>query len=95
MASRIEDLFKAIRSADFLREERKNFYNEFDKSFLELFPNFIHVISNQPSWMRMEKLRPKPGEILNTELRIFALIRLGVTDANRIAIFGILISYGV
>ena len=33
------------------------------------------------------KIEPKPGEILNTELRIFALIRLGVTDANRIAHF--------
>ncbi len=85
MASRIEDLFKAIRSAGFLREERKNFYNEFDKSFLELFPNFIHDFNNLLN--EDGKIEPKPGEILNTELRIFALIRLGVTDANRIAHF--------
>lgn len=85
MASRIEDLFKAIRSADFLREERKNFYNEFDKSFLELFPNFIHDFNSLLN--EDGKIEPKPGEILNTELRIFALIRLGVTDANRIAHF--------
>ena len=85
MASRIEDLFKAIRSTDFLREERKNFYNEFDKSFLELFPNFIHDFNNLLN--EDGKIEPKPGEILNTELRIFALIRLGVTDANRIAHF--------
>lgn len=85
MASRIEDLFKAIRSADFLREERKNFYNEFDKSFLELFPNFIQDFNNLLN--EDGKIEPKPGEILNTELRIFALIRLGVTDANRIAHF--------
>ena len=81
MASRIEDLFKA----DFLREERKNFYNEFDKSFLELFPNFIHDFNNLLN--EDGKIEPKSGEILNTELRIFALIRLGVTDANRIAHF--------
>lgn len=85
MASRIEDLFKAIRSADFLREERKNFYNEFDKSFLELFPNFIRDFNNLLN--EDGRIEPKPGEILNTELRIFALIRLGVTDANRIAHF--------
>lgn len=85
MASRIEDLFKAIRSTDFLREERKNFYNEFDKSFLELFPNFIHDFNNLLN--EDGRIEPKPGEILNTELRIFALIRLGVTDANRIAHF--------
>lgn len=85
MASRIEELFKAIRSEQFLREERKNFYNEFDKSFLELFPHFIRDFNNLLT--DEGKIEPKPGEILNTELRIFALIRLGVTDANRIAHF--------
>lgn len=85
MASRIDDLFKAIRSEQFLRDERKNFYNEFDKSFLELFPNFITDFNNLLN--DEGKIYPKPGEILNTELRIFALIRLGVTDANRIAHF--------
>ena len=34
MASRIDDLFKAIKSEQFIRDERKDFYNEFDKSFL-------------------------------------------------------------
>ena len=63
----------------------KNVYNEFDKSFLELFPNFIHDFNNLLN--EDGKIEPKPGEILNTELRIFALIRLGVTDANRIAHF--------
>ena len=85
MASRIDDLFKAIRSEQFLRDERKNFYNEFDKSFLELFPNFIADFNNLLT--DEGKIYSKPGEILNTELRIFALIRLGVTDANRIAHF--------
>ena len=43
---------------------------------------------NVLGWANEEgKIEPKPGEILNTELRIFALIRLGVTDANRIAHF--------
>lgn len=85
MASRIDDLFKTIRSEQFLREERQNFYNEFDKSFLELFPHFIEDFNNLLT--EEGKIEPKPGEILNTELRIFALIRLGVTDANRIAHF--------
>lgn len=34
-----------------------------------------------------EKIIPKKGELLNTELRIFALIRLGITDSNKIAEF--------
>ena len=85
MASRIDDLFKAIRSEQFLRDERKNFYNEFDRSFLELFPDFIADFNGLLA--DDGKIFPKSGELLNTELRIFALIRLGVTDANHIARF--------
>ena len=84
MASRIDDLFHAIKSEQFIKDERREFYHNFDKSFLELFPNFI------PSFNDLltddAKVHSKPGE-LNTELRIFALIRLGVTDTNAIAHF--------
>ena len=34
-----------------------------------------------------EEVVLKPGELLNTELRIFALIRLGIADSNKIAEF--------
>ena len=85
MASRIDDLFKTIRSDQFLRDERKNFYMEFDKSFLELFPNFIDDFNALLT--DDGKIYPKKGELLSTELRIFALIRLGVTDTARIAHF--------
>lgn len=85
MASKIDELFKTIRSEQFIRDERKSFYNEFDKSFLDLFPNFIHDFNRLLT--DEGKIYPKQGELLNTELRIFALIRLGVTDANRIAHF--------
>lgn len=85
MASRIEDLFKAIKSEQFIRDERNEFYNEFDKSFLKLFPNFITSFNN----LLIEEARvyPKSDELLTTELRIFALIRLGVSDSNKIAHF--------
>lgn len=85
MASRIDDLFKAIKSEQFIRDERKDFYTEFDKSFLELFPHFIDSFNNL--LIEEERIYPKKGELLTTELRIFALIRLGVTDSNRIAHF--------
>jgi tetratricopeptide (TPR) repeat protein len=84
MASRIEDLFKAIKSEQFIRDERDEFYNEFDKS-LKLFPNFISAFNE----LLVEEARvyPKSDELLTTELRIFALIRLGVVDSNKIAHF--------
>lgn len=85
MASKTDELFKTIRSDQFLRDERKAFYSEFDKSFLNLFPNFIDDFN--ALLIEDGRIYPKPGELLNTELRIFALIRLGVTDANRIAHF--------
>ena len=85
MASRTEELFKAIRSDQFLRDERREFYTEFDKSFLELFPRFIDDFNRLLE--EDAQISPKKGELLNTELRIFALIRLGVTDTARIAHF--------
>ena len=85
MASKVEELFKAIRSEQFLRDERKNFYHEFDKSFLELFPHFIDDFNRLLT--EDGKIFPKKNELLSTELRIFALIRLGVTDSTRIAHF--------
>ncbi|GAE83577.1 regulatory protein SusR [Bacteroides reticulotermitis JCM 10512] len=85
MASRIDDLFKTIKSEQFIQDERKNFYTEFDKSFLELFPYFI--TSFNQLLLEEERIEPKPGELLTPELRIYALIRLGVTDSNQIAHF--------
>ncbi len=85
MASRIDDLFNAIKSEQFIRDERKTFYHEFDKSFLDLFPNFIESFNEL--LQEDGRIYPKSGELLTTELRIFALIRLGVTDSAQIAHF--------
>lgn len=85
MASKTDALFKAIRSDQFLRDERKAFYRDFDKSFLDLFPRFIE--SFNALLVEDGRICVKQGELLNTELRIFALIRLGVTDTNSIAHF--------
>lgn len=85
MASKTEELHKAIRSGQFIRDEKKNFYVEFDKSFLTIFPNFVKDFNNLLK--EEEQIELKPGELMNTEIRIFALIRLGVTDAASIAHF--------
>ncbi len=85
MASKLDELFNAIKSQDFLREERRLFYDEFDKTFLNLFPNFVDDFNNLLT--DEGKIFLRSNESLNTELRIFALIRLGVTDASHIAHF--------
>ena len=76
---------KISNTCDFIRDERKTFYHEFDKSFLDLFPNFIESFNEL--LQEDGRIYPKSGELLTTELRIFALIRLGVTDSAQIAHF--------
>ena len=85
MASKIEELFKTLRSEKFIKEERENFYKEFDRSFLDLFPNFVNDFNQLLP--EDQRTYPKPDELLNTELRVFALIRLGVTETANIAYF--------
>ena len=82
-AGRVEELYKAIKSSQFLDEELKEFYANFDVTFLQLFPSFVEEFNA----LLTEPMQPKLGEQLNTELRIFALIRLGITDSTKIAQF--------
>ena len=85
MASKTNELFKAIKSEQFIKDERKSFYEEFDKTFLNLFPHFVKDFNKL--LLEEAQISPKSSEELNTELRIFALIRLGVVDSNHIAHF--------
>lgn len=82
-AGKVKELYKAIKSSQFLEEELKEFYANFDMTFLQLFPNFVEEFNA----LLVEPMQPKAGELLNTELRIFALIRLGITDSTKIAQF--------
>ena len=78
-------MLKLLKSETIVAEEQKNFYADFDNAFLTLFPHFIENFNNllEPE----ARIVPKKNEQLNTELRIFALIRLGVTESTRIAHF--------
>jgi len=63
--------------------EREELYFNFDKIFLKLFPDFVSIFN---SYFESEnKIVLKENQLLNTELRIFALIRLGIHDAEKIA----------
>jgi len=84
-AGKINDLLHAIKSNQFIEDELKEFYANFDSTFLQLFPNFIEAFNGL--LVSGEAILPKPGELLNTELRIFALIRLGITDSVKISHF--------
>ncbi len=63
--------------------ELKNFYKTFDTSFLQLYPTFVEEFN---ALLKEDgRISLKDGELLNTELRIFALIKLGITQSSHIA----------
>lgn len=81
----MEELGKELRSDGLIKEEQDKFYADFDAAFLTLFPHFIEDIN---ALLRPDgQLVPKHEGQLNTELRIFALIRLGICETQRIAHF--------
>jgi hypothetical protein len=82
---KLNDLVSAVKSKEYIENELKEFYANFDKTFLQLFPNFIHDFN--ALLIAADAIQPKEGEQLNTELRIFALIRLGIKDSAKIAVF--------
>ncbi|WP_298614921.1 DUF6377 domain-containing protein [uncultured Odoribacter sp.] len=85
MNGQTEELFRELKSTQFVEEELEEFYANFDTAFLRLFPDFVQEFNALLA--EGEEVMLKPGELLNTELRIFALIRLGITDSNKIAQF--------
>ena len=82
---KLEELYRTLKSDRFINQELKEFYHNFDVSFLKIFPNFVEEFNRLLPVE--EQLHPKNEELLVTELRIFALIRLGITDSARIAEF--------
>ena len=83
MCSGYLDKLKKNITRDQYEAELKNFYKTFDTSFLSLYPSFVEDLN---SLLKPEnRIVLKEGEQLNTELRIFALIKLGITQSSHIA----------
>lgn len=83
-AGQLEDLKKLISSTPTASDEMKDFYEKFDSIVLHLYPDFVEHFN---ALLRPEEhIEVKSGR-LNTELRIHALIRMGVTDSEKIAEF--------
>ena len=82
----LDDILRVLKSDAYIDTERKTLYDEFDATFLGVFPDFV----SQLNGLLREEARIgedlPPGKLSN-ELRIFALIRLGVTESAKIAQF--------
>lgn len=66
-----------------IEEDIRTFYKMFDETFLNLYPGFVEKFNALMA--DGEQIEPKEQDVLTPELRVFALIRLGVTDSGKIA----------
>lgn len=66
-----------------IKKEREALFNTFDHVFIKIFPNFIDAFN--ALFDEADQIWPKEHEIMNTDLRIFALMRLGINDTETIA----------
>ena len=78
-----DDLLVTLHANRISDADAKEFYFNFDSAFLELYPTFVSEFNNllQPEY----RIVPKKGEKLSGELRIFALIRLGINDTQQLS----------
>ena len=81
---RIDEMLK-ILDYDVIKRELGELYKKFDTIFLNLYPTFVEDFNAART--ENSKIVLKYGELMNTELRIFALIRLGINNSVKIASF--------
>lgn len=81
----INDLYRINCSTHYIQRANTDFHPRFDKAFLELYPTFVEEFNEL---LEDEgKCYIQEGDLLNPELRIYALNRLGITDTTLIAHF--------
>ncbi|MBR5064334.1 MAG: hypothetical protein IKX05_06420 [Bacteroidales bacterium] len=78
-----DQLFKELAISERSEKALQEFYRKFDDTFLALYPDFVEQFN--ALLQEDARITLKKDERLNTELRIFALIRLGVDDSKEIA----------
>ena len=84
-AGQIDEIKSMASSTAIVQNELKEFYHSFDAIFLHVYPDFVDDFN---ALLRPEeRIVLKEGELLNTELRIYALVRLGINDSVKIAEF--------
>ena len=78
-----DELLRELTTSSRAQDSLDKFYQIFDDTFLGLYPDFVEQFN---ALLKPEaRLVPKKEGQLSTELRIFALIRLGITDSKEIA----------
>ena len=82
---RFEELYRRLKSTSMMEDELDELYKNFDAIFLNLYPTFVADFN--ALLVEDERIILKSDDLLNKELRIYALLRLGITDSAKIASF--------
>lgn len=85
MSRQFDELSEILKSSSVTDDELNELYRRFDIIFINLYPDFVKEVN--ALFLPEEQIELKEGEILNTELRILALERLGINDGVKIAAF--------
>ncbi len=82
-ANQVQELLSTISSSRISEEDAATFMNKFDKAFLDLYPTFVAELNTL--LLSDNQIVVKQPNTLTPELRIYALIRLGVKESSEIA----------
>lgn len=84
-ARKFEEAMRIVRAPELSSEEVKELCSDFDRIFLQIYPDFVKDFNTllRPE----ERIELRSPDRLNTELRIYALVRLGLNDSIGIAKF--------
>ncbi|MGN6510285.1 MAG: DUF6377 domain-containing protein, partial [Chitinophaga sp.] len=66
-----------------IKQEREELFHNFDRIFLRIFPNLVTEFNS--FFKEEDRIHLKENELLNTDLRIYALIRIGISENEKIA----------
>lgn len=78
-----DELLQLVRSGKFIEEQSREFYETFDSTFLNIYPDFVMRVNEL--LLPGKQITLEAGQQFNSDLRILALMRLGIDDSSRIA----------
>ena len=81
---KLEDLYAELKSPKSTNEGIRLFHQNFDTAFLNIYPNFIEEVNHLMTDGNQFDVSSESAR-LTTELRVLALIRLGISDNQAIA----------
>lgn len=82
-SGKADEVVRYIRNGKLANEQTAEFFRIIDRSFLKMYPDFVAQVNKL--LLPDQQIEPREGELLNTDLRILAFMRMGIDDTGRIA----------